>query len=149
MTLADALANAGKEAQTATRRGDVVDQFHSQHRLADTGAADNADLAALDEGCEEIDDFDTRFQNLRLGALERCETGWRLEDVAPGQPGFVDRSAAIDRTPQGIDDAADHGFADRNFDTLFGAVNHHVLLNRAVGHDVQAAHAVATVNTVD
>ena len=61
--------------------GDVVDQFHDDDRLADARAAERADLAALREGADEVDDLDARFEHGRLGVLvdqrrEPCD-GWR------------------------------------------------------------------------
>ena len=38
--------------------GDVVDKFLDEHGLADSSAAEQADLAALGVGCEQIDDLD-------------------------------------------------------------------------------------------
>jgi hypothetical protein len=39
-------------------RRDVVDELHDDHRLADAGAAEEPDLAALRVGREEVDDLD-------------------------------------------------------------------------------------------
>ena len=45
--LARALADAGEHGIAAVLGGDVVDQLLDQHRLADAGAAEQPDLAAL------------------------------------------------------------------------------------------------------
>ena len=47
VALARALADAGEHREAAVLLGDVVDQLLDQHRLADAGAAEQADLAAL------------------------------------------------------------------------------------------------------
>ena len=47
VAFAGALADAGEHRQAAVRLGDVVDQFLHGHGLADAGAAEQADLAAL------------------------------------------------------------------------------------------------------
>ena len=39
--------------------GNVVDELHNNDRLAHTGAAEQADLAALGIGRNQIDDLDT------------------------------------------------------------------------------------------
>ena len=47
VALAGALADAGEHGHAAVRLGDVVDELHDEHGLADAGAAEQADLAAL------------------------------------------------------------------------------------------------------
>ena len=63
------------------RLGDVVDELHDQHGLADAGAAEEADLAALGVGREQIDDLDAGDEDLRLGRLLGVRSapadGWR------------------------------------------------------------------------
>jgi hypothetical protein len=49
VALAGALADTGEDRQTRVLQGDVVDQLHHVHGLADAGAAEQADLAALGE----------------------------------------------------------------------------------------------------
>ena len=69
VALAGALADAGEHRIAAVRLGDVVDQFLNQHGLADAGAAEQADLAALGVGRQQIDDLDAGDQDLRFGRL--------------------------------------------------------------------------------
>ena len=69
VALARALADAGEDGIAAVRLGDIVDEFHDQHGLADAGAAEEADLAALGIGREQIDDLDAGFENLRFRRL--------------------------------------------------------------------------------
>ena len=47
MHLAGALADAGEHRVASVRLGDVVDELHNEHSLADTGATEEADLATL------------------------------------------------------------------------------------------------------
>ena len=49
--------------------GDVVDQLHDQHGLADAGAAEQADLAALGVRREQVDDLDAGDEDLGFGRL--------------------------------------------------------------------------------
>src|SRR3546814_12404867 len=49
---------------TGVRLRDVVDQLHHVDGLADAGAAEQADLAALGERAQQIDDLDAGFQQL-------------------------------------------------------------------------------------
>ena len=82
VALARALADAGEHRVAAVRLGDVVDQLHDQHGLADAGAAEQADLAALGVGREQVDDLDAGDEDLRFGRL-LGEGGRRLVDGAP------------------------------------------------------------------
>ena len=69
VALARALADAGEHRVAAVRLGDVVDQLLDQHGLADAGAAEQADLAALGVGRQQVDDLDAGDEDLRLGRL--------------------------------------------------------------------------------
>ena len=64
VALAGALADAGEHRHAAMRLGDVVDQLLDQHGLADAGAAEQADLAALAVGREQVDDLDAGDEDL-------------------------------------------------------------------------------------
>ena len=69
VAFAGALADAGEHRIAAVRLRDVVDQFLNQHGLADAGAAEQADLAALGVGREQVDDLDAGDENFRFGRL--------------------------------------------------------------------------------
>ena len=81
VALAGALADAGEDRIAAMRLGDVVDQLLDDDRLADAGAAEEADLAAAGVGREQVDDLDAGDQDLRLGRLldigRAPAGGWR------------------------------------------------------------------------
>ena len=49
--------------------GDVVDQLLDDDRLADAGAAEQADLAAAQVRLEQVDDLDAGLEHLQLGRL--------------------------------------------------------------------------------
>ena len=49
--------------------GDIVDKLHDDDGLADTGSAERADFATLGEGTNEVDNFDSRLEDVRLGIL--------------------------------------------------------------------------------
>ncbi len=89
VALAGALADAGEHRQARVRLGDVVDQFHHVHGLADAGAAEQADLAALGERADQVDDLDAGFEQV----LRRAQlvVGRRLavdrRSQCPGRPG--------------------------------------------------------------
>ena len=69
VALARALADAGEHRVAAVRLGDVVDQLLDQHGLADAGAAEQADLAALGVGRQQVDDLDAGDEDLGLRRL--------------------------------------------------------------------------------
>ena len=69
VAFAGALADAGEAAHAAVRLGDVVDELHDEHGLADAGAAEQADLAALTVGGEQVDDLDAGLEDFDLRAL--------------------------------------------------------------------------------
>ena len=71
VALAGALADAGEHRHAAMRLGDVVDQLHDDHGLADAGAAEQADLAALGVGRQQVDDLDAGDQDLALRSTGR------------------------------------------------------------------------------
>src|SRR5207245_526953 len=53
----------------AMRRGDVVERFLKQHGLAEGGAAERADLAALGVGREQVDEVEAGDEKLGFGRL--------------------------------------------------------------------------------
>ena len=69
VAFAGALADAGQHRIAAVGLGDVVDQLLHGHGLADAGAAEQADLAALGVGAEQVDDLDAGDQDFRRGRL--------------------------------------------------------------------------------
>ncbi len=69
VALAGALADAGEHREAAVLLGDVVDELHDEHGLADAGAAEQADLAAAGVGGEQVDDLDAGLEGFDLGRL--------------------------------------------------------------------------------
>ena len=118
VALAGALADAGEHRIAAVRLGHVVDQLHDQHGLADAGAAEQADLAALGIGREQIDDLDAGDQDFGFGRLDRCRSGasWWMARLRLG----LDRAGLIDRIADHVDDAAEALVADRHRNRLAG-----------------------------
>ena len=64
VALARALAHAAERGQAAVLLGDVVDQLLDEHGLAHAGAAEQADLAALGVGREQVHDLDAGLEDL-------------------------------------------------------------------------------------
>ncbi len=111
VALARALADAGEHRIAAVRLGDVVDELHDQHGLADAGAAEQADLAALGVGRQQIDHLDAGDENLRFGGLVGV-SGRVLMDRALVLA--FDRTGFIDRIADHVDDAAEQSRSDRH-----------------------------------
>ena len=117
VAFAGTLADAGEHRVTAMRLRDVVDQFLNQHGLADAGAAEQADLAALGVRRQQVDDLDAGDENFSFGGL-----------VGIGRRFLMDRAQAfrnhragfIDRLADDVDDAAERAGADRHHDRLAG-----------------------------
>ena len=71
---------------------DVVDQLHDQHGLADAGAAEQADLAALVVRRQQVDDLEAGDEELGFRRLLRIGRG-RLVNAAGG--GGQDRAGFV------------------------------------------------------
>ena len=120
--------------------GNVVDQFHDQHGLSHARAAEQADLAALGVGGDEVHDLDACFQNLGGGFL--LVISGRLAVDGPALLSLR-RGKIVHRVSQQIEDAAQaliaHGHRD-------GAARIHGF--RAAHKAVGAGHGDAAHNVV-
>ena len=103
VALARALADAGEHRVAAMRLGDVVDQLHDQHGLADAGAAEQADLAALGVRREQVDDLDAGDEDLGLGGLIDIGGSRRVDRPLLGG---LDGAGLVDRLAHHVHDAA-------------------------------------------
>ena len=134
------LADAGKHRVTAVGRGDAGDQLGENDRLAETGTAEQAGLAAADERREQVDHLDAGLEQLGLGR-EVAELG----RVAVDRPVFVgvDRAAAVDRLADDVEHAAERRLADGHRDRPAG-VDAVLAADQAVGAAQRdAPHAAA------
>ena len=130
VAFAGTLADAGEHRVTAVRLGDVVDQFLNQHGLADAGAAEQADLAALGVRREQIDDLDAGDENFSFGRLVGIERRFLVD----GAHAFgLDRAGFVDRLADDVHDAAERAGAHRNRDRLAG-VGHFLTAHQTFGH---------------
>ncbi len=69
VALTGALTDPGEHGVTAVLLGDVVDQLHDDDGLADAGTTEGADLAALGERADQVDDLDAGLEDLGRGVL--------------------------------------------------------------------------------
>ena len=129
VAFAGTLADAGEHRVTAVRLGDVVDQFLDQHGLADAGAAEQADLAALGVGREQVDDLDAGDEDFSFGGL--VGVGRRI--LVDGALAFeLDGTCFVDRLADHVHDATQRAVANRNRDRLAG-VGHFLAAHQTFG----------------
>ena len=102
--------------------GDVVDQLHHVHGLADAGAAEQANFTSLGEGTNKVDHLDAGFKQIdrRRKFVElRCQLVNFAAFIGGDRPGLVDWP------PKHVNDAPDSGIADRNRDAGTGVIDLH------------------------
>src|SRR5690606_21420141 len=103
------LADAGEHGVAAVLAGDAGDEFLDDEGLSEAGPAEEARLAAADEGGEQVDDLDARLEDLGLGG----EVGeLRRLAVDGAVVGGVDGAAVVDRLAEEVEDAAERLLAD-------------------------------------
>ena len=98
----------------AVLHGDVVNQLLDDDRLADAGAAEDADLAALAERGDQVDDLDAGLEHFGRGLLLLEGGGWpvdRIVGVGHDVAGLVDRLAEHVEDP--AEGRVTHGHPDR------------------------------------
>ena len=118
VALARALADAAEHRQAAVLRGDVVDQLLDDDGLAHAGAAEQADLAALDVRGEQVDDLDAGLEDL-VGRVELLEVGRRPVD-RPALGVVEAVLAVVDGLAHHVEEAAQRRLAHRHRDRLAG-----------------------------
>ena len=132
VALARALADAAEGREALVLLGDRADQLLDQNGLADAGAAEQADLAALGVGSQQVNHLDPRLQDL-LGRSQILDLG-RAAVNRPALPVWKLR-ALVDRLAEQVEDAAEGLLADRDRDRATG-----------VDHLVAAAQSVRCVH---
>ncbi len=152
VAFARALAHARKHRVAAVLFGDVVDQLHDDDGLAHARAAEQADLAALQERLNEIDDLHAGLEHLgRRGLLVEC----RRQAVNRHSLLVLDRTKLVDRLADHVHHAsqraAAHGHGDRSalVDGLHAA--HHAFggFHRDTAHAAFAQVLLDLENHVD
>ena len=149
VALAGALAHAGKHRVAAVVLGHVVDQFHDDDGLAHAGAAEEADLAALQKGLDQVDDLDAGLEHLLVRGLLVEERRGAVNGHARL---FADGAELVHRLADHVDHAAQrlfaHGHADgpAQVDGLHAA--HHAV-GGFHGHGAHAALAQVLLHFED
>ena len=120
--------------------GDVVDELHDDDGLADAGAAEQPDLAALQIRLEQVDDLDAGLEHLQLGRLL-----FERRRRAVNRPALLRLHGPIrkvDRLAEHVQHAAERLGADRHRDRPAVILGRHAAL-QAVGRlHRDGAHAV-------
>ena len=91
--------------------GDVADQLLDDDRLADAGAAEDADLAAFAEGRDQVDDLDARFELLGDDCLIDQRWGRPMDRVLLAG---LDRALAVDRLAEHVEQPAERRRTNRH-----------------------------------
>ena len=147
VAFARAFADAAEHRHAAVLEGDVVDQLHDDDGLADAGAAEQADLAALQVRLEQVDDLDAGLEHLELGRL-----------VLQRRRRTVDRPALlrlhraireVDRLAEHVQHAAERLRADRHRDRLAEIDRAHAALHAVGRLHRDRAHAVLAEMLLD
>ena len=118
VTFAGSLTDSGEDRNALIADDHGVDQFHHQHGLAYTGAAEHCRLATLCQRRQQVDDLDPRGEQLRCSGPRRQRRRSTMDRPARhivGQRGAVVADAAGD-----VDQAAEHSVADRDGDRTTG-----------------------------
>ncbi len=114
VALARPLADAAEDRDSAVLQRDVVDQLLDEDRLADAGAAEQADLAAADEGGDQVDHLDAGLEDLDL--RRKVDESRR---VAVDRPALaLPRLLAVDRVADHVPEPPQSLVADRHGDGL-------------------------------
>jgi hypothetical protein len=123
---------------------DVADQLLDEHRLAEAGAAEQADLAAAHERRDEVDHLDAGLEDLHR-RLQRVE-GRRVAVDGPALNVVRGLLALVDRLAEDVEEPPQRRLADGNGDWRAG-VDHVDAARNPVGrvHRDRADPVVAEV----
>ena len=113
VALARALADAREDRDAAVLAREVRDQLLDQHRLADPGAAEEADLAAAHVRGDQVDDLDPRLEDLDL--RRELVEGRRIAVDRPAL-GVRHLPALVDRVAEHVPEPAEGHVADGHRD---------------------------------
>jgi hypothetical protein len=110
--------------------GHAVDHLGDQHRLADPGAAEQADLAARHVRGQQVDDLDAGLEHARrrLEGVERRRGTVDLPPLHVGEVGLV----GVERRAPHVPHVPEHPVAHRDGDPV-ASVAHGRPASQAVG----------------
>merc|ERR1739844_291380 len=133
VTLTGSLSHTSEHGVTTVGLGNVVDQFHDQDSLADTGSTKQTNLASLGIGSQQINHLDTSYQDLlldthlvKLGSLGVDGLALLGVDGAPLVNGLTDhvddpsKGLGADRDHDGVSGVIDNLVTDETLGTVHG-----------------------------
>ena len=120
--------------------GDVVDQLLNQHGLTHAGAAEQANLAALGIGGQQVNDLDAGLKDVHHGTLVLESRGLAVN--GPLLPGLY-RPLLVDGITQDIEHTAQHALAHGHGDGGTGGSHLHATAQALTGREHDAADRVA------
>ena len=141
VTFTGTFTHTSEHGITTVSLSDVVDQLHHVHRLTHTGATKEANLTTLSERADQVDHFDTSFQQFD-GSGEFIK--FRGFTVNFARFFCANFATVVNRTTEHIHNAAEGLRANWHGDTATSARNLHATLQafrRAHGNGTN--HAVA------
>ena len=135
--LAGPLPDAAEDRHAAVLLGDVVDELLDEHRLAEPRASEEADLASLHEGRDEVDDLEAGLEDLDL-RREVAERRWFAMD-RPALDALRRVALLVDRIADDVPQATERRLADGDGDRPRGVDAH-----GAAGETVRRVHRHGT-----
>ena len=117
----------------------VQDRIDGDRRLARAAVADNQLALAATDRHEAVDRLEPRLQRLMDGLPVRNARRGELDGAMLRS---LDRTLAVDRTPESVDDAADHVLADRHLHDLLRALDRRTFLDFRVAAQDNGANVV-------
>jgi hypothetical protein len=128
VALTRALPDTGEHRVTTVVHGDVVDQLHDNHGLADSGTTEESDLTSLGVGGEEVDDLDAGDEDLLGLALLGEERGGSVDGCAHvALDGALLVHGLTDDVQNAAQGAGAHGHHDRSAGVLDLLATHKTL----------------------
>ena len=126
--------------------GDVADQLLDDDRLADTGPAEDTDLAAAPERSDQVDRLDSGLEDLGLG-LHLVEAG----RLAVNRQRLVDfhRGLAVDRMTEDVEDPTQGGGPHRDRDRAAGVLGVEAARQAIRGRHGHRSHPVVAKVLLD
>ena len=140
VAFAGAFADAGEYGIAAVLAGDAGDQFGEDDGFAQAGAAEQTGLAAANQRRQQVDDLDAGLEE--FGFAGKIAEGRRIGVDRPRLRG-ADRTAAIDRLAEQVEDAAERFLADGDRHGLAGVDHFHAADQAVGGAQGDAADAIA------
>ena len=146
VAFAGSFTHTRKHGYAAVQFGNIVDQFHDDDRFADARASERADLAAFEEGADEVNHLDAGDENLWRGRLLHQRRGAPMNRVV-----FVrlHRALFVHRLPRDVEDATHDGFADGHGDGLSGVDDVVAALESFAGAHGDGAHPIVAQVLLD